>query len=252
MYRHAFLITMYPSWGDFGGPQSQNYGGSGPRKQPGSGQSAGFGGFEPPSTGSMFSSLQEQHRQQMQQLQMLHQKQLQSVLHHGNNANSYGAGHSVGYSGTSWHPQGVGHSDSGFGAQSYSQQVETPRQPTRDPAAPQQVHTQPPPPPPQANEPQPGPPPPEPPSVKPPDNSGAPKKHKKKQSSTTEDNKSLPLQVMSRYVSVFVVANEIKKIYKYIKNAVLFFFFFFYSCSILSLSQFPRHFLMSQVMANHH
>ncbi|XP_030261795.1 YLP motif-containing protein 1-like isoform X1 [Sparus aurata] len=185
---------MYPSWGDFGGPQSQNYGGSGPRKQPGSGQSAGFGGFEPPSTGSMFSSLQEQHRQQMQQLQMLHQKQLQSVLHHGNNANSYGAGHSVGYSGTSWHPQGVGHSDSGFGAQSYSQQVETPRQPTRDPAAPQQVHTQPPPPPPQANEPQPGPPPPEPPSVKPPDNSGAPKKHKKKQSSTTEDNKSLPLQ----------------------------------------------------------
>uniref|UniRef100_A0A671V5H6 YLP motif-containing protein 1 n=1 Tax=Sparus aurata TaxID=8175 RepID=A0A671V5H6_SPAAU len=125
---------------------------------------------------------------------MLHQKQLQSVLHHGNNANSYGAGHSVGYSGTSWHPQGVGHSDSGFGAQSYSQQVETPRQPTRDPAAPQQVHTQPPPPPPQANEPQPGPPPPEPPSVKPPDNSGAPKKHKKKQSSTTEDNKSLPLQ----------------------------------------------------------
>uniref|UniRef100_A0A671V2U8 YLP motif-containing protein 1 n=1 Tax=Sparus aurata TaxID=8175 RepID=A0A671V2U8_SPAAU len=123
---------------------------------------------------------------------MLHQKQLQSVLHHGNNANSYGAGHSSGYSGTSWHPEGVGHSDSGFGAQSYSQQVETPGQPPRDPAAPQQVHTQPPPPPPQTNEPQPGPPPPEPPSVKPPDNNLAPKEDKKH--TPTTDDKSLPLQ----------------------------------------------------------
>ncbi|XP_073348612.1 uncharacterized protein [Pagrus major] len=187
---------MYPSYGNFGGPQSQNFGGPGPRKQPGggpAGQSAGFGGFEPPSTGSMFSSLQEQHRQQMQQLQMLHQKQLQSVLHHGSNANSYGAGHSGGYSGgTSWHPEGAGHSDSGFGAQSYSQQDDTPVQQTRDPAAPQQGHAQPPPPPPQPNEPQPGPPPPEPPSVKLPENNLAPKEDKKHTSTT--DDKSLPLQ----------------------------------------------------------
>ena len=249
MYRYTYLITMYPSWGNFGGTQSQNYGGSGPRKQPGSGQSAGFGGFEPPSTGSMFSNLQEQHLQQMQQLQMLHQKQLQSVLHHGSSANSYGAGHLSGYSGTSWHPDGVGHSDSGFGAQSYSQQVEPPGQPTRDLTAPQQAHTQPPPPPPQVNEPQPGPPPPEPPSVKPPENSGAHKKDKKKQSSTTEVDKSLPLQVMSRSVSMFFVANEIKNIYIYYKCST---FFFFTLCSILSLSQFPQHFLMSQVMAYHH
>ncbi|XP_041814159.1 YLP motif-containing protein 1-like isoform X2 [Chelmon rostratus] len=188
---------MYPSWGNFGGPQSQNYGGSGPRKPPGGGHAgpaAGFGGFEAPSSGSLFSSLQEQHLQQMQQLQMLHQKQLQSVLHHGNAANAYG-GHSGGHPGTSWYPEGAGHSDNSVGAQSYFKQDETPGQSTRGPPAPQQVHTQPPPPPPpQTKEPQPIPPPPDPPSVKPPENSGAPKEANKKHPSTTEDDKSLPLQ----------------------------------------------------------
>lgn len=186
---------MYPSWGNFGGPQPPNYGGSGPRnvKQPGGGHPApavGFGGFEAPTSGSLFSSLQQQHLQQMQQLQMLHQKQLQSVLQHGNSANTYAGGHT----GPSWHLEGSGHSDSGVGAQSYYnvKQDETP--------APQ-VHPQPPPPPPQQqpNEPQPVPPPPEPPSLKLPENNGAPKPKEanKKQSSTTEDDKSLPLQVMS-------------------------------------------------------
>ncbi|XP_045916000.1 YLP motif-containing protein 1 isoform X4 [Micropterus dolomieu] len=183
---------MYPSWGNFGGPQPPNYGGSGPRnvKQPGGGHPApavGFGGFEAPTSGSLFSSLQQQHLQQMQQLQMLHQKQLQSVLQHGNSANTYAGGHT----GPSWHLEGSGHSDSGVGAQSYYnvKQDETP--------APQ-VHPQPPPPPPQQqpNEPQPVPPPPEPPSLKLPENNGAPKPKEanKKQSSTTEDDKSLPLQ----------------------------------------------------------
>ncbi|XP_044026105.1 YLP motif-containing protein 1 isoform X3 [Siniperca chuatsi] len=185
---------MYPSWGNFGGPQSQNYGGSGPRnvKQPGGGHTApgaGFGGFEAPSSGSLFSSLQEQHLQQMQQLQMLHQKQLQSVLQHGNNANAYAGGHSGGHSGPSWHSGGSGHPDSGVGAQSYYKQ---------DEISAQQGHPQPPPPPPQPqpNDPQPVPPPPEPPSLKSPENNGAPKSKEanKKHSSTTEDDKSLPLQ----------------------------------------------------------
>lgn len=153
---------MYPSWGNFGG-------GSGPHKQlGGGGQAPGFGGFEASPSGSRFSSLQEQHFQQMQQLQMLHQKQLQSVLHHGSYDNAYDAGHSGGYSGTPWHPEGPGHTDSGG-------------------------HQQPPPPPTQPNEPQPVPPPPEPPSLKPPEKNGAPKEATKKQS---EDDKSLPLQVM--------------------------------------------------------
>lgn len=185
---------MYPSWGNFGGPHSQNYGGSGPRKQPGgghAGQAAGFGGFEASSSGSMFSSLQEQHLQQMQQLQMLHQKQLQSVLHHGNHANAYGAGHSGGFSGPPWQ------SDGGDGAQSYYKQDEPPDQPMKGPLAPQHGHQQPPPPPPQSNEPQPLPPPPEPASMKLPENNGAPSEtSKKNQSFTTEDDKSLALQVM--------------------------------------------------------
>uniref|UniRef100_UPI0037E85BF6 YLP motif-containing protein 1 isoform X2 n=1 Tax=Semicossyphus pulcher TaxID=241346 RepID=UPI0037E85BF6 len=189
---------MYPSWGNFGGPQSQNYGGSGPRKQPGgglTGQAPGFGGFEPPASGSLFTSLQEQHLQQMQQLQMLHQKQLQSVLHHGNNANAYGGAHTGGFSGSQWHSEATlpVHSDSGVGAQSYFQQGETP-----GPAAPPQGHAQPPPPPPQStpNEPQPVPPPPEPPAVKPPENPGAPqlKEANQQDSSMTEEDKSLPLQ----------------------------------------------------------
>uniref|UniRef100_A0A3Q0QZG3 YLP motif-containing protein 1 n=1 Tax=Amphilophus citrinellus TaxID=61819 RepID=A0A3Q0QZG3_AMPCI len=177
---------MYPSWGNYGAPQSQNYGGSGPRKPPtGShtGQAAGFGGFEASSSGSLFSSLQEQHLQQMQQLQMLHQKQLQSVLQHGAAAAAppppppapaYSAGLSGGYMGSSWHSEGSAHVDSVAGAQSYFKQEETPAPPTRAPPAPKQGHQQPPPPPPQPHptETQPIPPPPEPQPSKPPENSG--------------------------------------------------------------------------------
>ncbi|XP_065820104.1 YLP motif-containing protein 1 isoform X3 [Labrus bergylta] len=171
---------MYPTWGNFGGSQPQNFGGSGPRKQPAGGPAAGFGGFEAPASDSLFSSLQEQHRQQMQQLQMLHQKQLQSVLHHGSNANSYGGGHSGGFSGPSWHSEATlpVNSDSGAGTQSYFQQDEIPGSAARGPPVPQQGHQQQPPPPPplsKPNETQPGPPPPEPPSVKPPENPSAPK-----------------------------------------------------------------------------
>uniref|UniRef100_A0A673BTQ4 YLP motif-containing protein 1 n=1 Tax=Sphaeramia orbicularis TaxID=375764 RepID=A0A673BTQ4_9TELE len=148
---------MYPSWGNYGGSQSQNHGGSGARKPPAGGhpgQSQGFGNFEASSGGSLFSSLQEQHLQQMQQLQMLHQKQLQSVLHHGNNTNSYGGGHP-------------------------------------GPSAHQQDHPQPPLPP----ESQPEPPPPEPSSAKPLESNGAPKaKQDNNGSSKTEDETSLPLQ----------------------------------------------------------
>ncbi|XP_059211800.1 YLP motif-containing protein 1 isoform X2 [Centropristis striata] len=191
---------MYPSWGNYGPPQSQNFGGSVPRKQPGPGQPAaapGFGGFEASTGGgSMFSSLQEQHLQQMQQLQMLHQKQLQSVLHHGNNAGQYGGGYSAGYPGSSWHSEGAGYPEGGAGAQ-YFNQDETSGQAARGPPAPQTGHPQPPPPPPQQphpNEPQP--PPPEPPSSNPPENNSAPtaKDPTSKDSSTTEDDKSLPLQ----------------------------------------------------------
>uniref|UniRef100_A0A3Q3H1H1 YLP motif-containing protein 1 n=1 Tax=Labrus bergylta TaxID=56723 RepID=A0A3Q3H1H1_9LABR len=154
---------MYPTWGNFGGSQPQNFGGSGPRKQPAGGPAAGFGGFEAPASDSLFSSLQEQHRQQMQQLQMLHQKQLQSVLHHGSNANSYGGG---------------------------------------GPPVPQQGHQQQPPPPPplsKPNETQPGPPPPEPPSVKPPENPSAPKAKEatSQDPSLPEEDNPSNLQVMS-------------------------------------------------------
>lgn len=192
---------MYPSWGNYGAPQSQNYGGSGPRKPPGggglAGQAPGFGGFEASSGGSMFSSLQEQHLQQMQQLQMLHQKQLQNVLHHGNNANAFG-----GYSG--WHSEGAGHADNGAGAPPYYQQDEAAAaaaQPARGPPAPQPGHSQPPPPPPQPqpSDTQPLPPPPEPPAAKPPENNGAPKatEASKTDAPPAEDDKSLPLQVES-------------------------------------------------------
>ncbi|XP_062293464.1 YLP motif-containing protein 1 [Scomber scombrus] len=191
---------MYPSWGNYGAPPSQNYGGSGPRKQlPGghTGQPApGFGGFEASSGGSLISSLQEQHIQQMQQLQMLHQKQLQSVLHHSNAASGYGGGHSAGYPGSAWQSEGSGHLDGGVGAQSYYKPSEDPApQPARGAPGPQD-HPQPPPPPPQPHpkEPQPIPPPPDPPSSKPPENSAAPKEPNKKDSSTTEDDKALPLQ----------------------------------------------------------
>lgn len=76
-----------------------------PRKSNGEDQPSSFGGYEASPAGSMFPSLHEQHLQQMQQLQMLHQKQLQSVLNHASHQNSYGAGHSSGYSDTPWHSE---------------------------------------------------------------------------------------------------------------------------------------------------
>ncbi|XP_028253796.1 YLP motif-containing protein 1 isoform X2 [Parambassis ranga] len=190
---------MYPSWGNYSGPQSQNFGGPGPRKPPGgslTGQAAGFGGFEAPASGSLFSSLQEQHRQQMQQLQMLHQKQLQSVLHQGSSTTGFTGGLPGGYSGSSWHSEGSGHLDSGAGAQSFYKQDETLAQPTRVP--PISKPGQPPLPPPQTHpiEPQPVPPPPDLQSTKPPENSGASKAQEapRKDAPTTEEDKSLPLQ----------------------------------------------------------
>ncbi|KAM7395449.1 hypothetical protein PAMA_006957 [Pampus argenteus] len=183
---------MYPSWG--------NYGGSGSRKQPAGGHTgppaAGFGGFEASSGGSLISCLQEQHIQQMQQLQMLHQKQLQSVLHHGNVASGYSGGHSGGYPGSAWQSEGSGHLDSGVGAQSYYKPPDDPAsQPVRGAPAPQD-HPQPPPPPPQPHpkEQQPGPPPPDPPSSKQPEINAASKEPHKKDSSTAEDDKALALQ----------------------------------------------------------
>ncbi|XP_034555005.1 YLP motif-containing protein 1 isoform X3 [Notolabrus celidotus] len=189
---------MYPSWGNFSGSQSQNYGGSGPRKPAGGGQpgpAAGFGGFEANAGGSLFSSLQEQHLQQMQQLQMLHQKQLQSVLHHGANASGYSGGQSGGFPAPAWHSESTGHPDDGAGAQSYFQQDETPGSTSRGPPPPQPGNQQPPPPPPQPkpNEPKPAPPPPEPPAVKPPENTGVPEASKK-DSTMKEEDKSSNLQ----------------------------------------------------------
>ncbi|XP_035474079.2 YLP motif-containing protein 1 isoform X2 [Scophthalmus maximus] len=177
---------MYPSWGNYGGPHQPNYG-PGPRKPPGAGPAAGFGGFEASpggGGGSLFSSLQEQHLQQMQQLQMLHQKQLQSVLQHGNNA---GPPYGGGYPGSPWQPEASGHLDNSAGAQTFYNQDEPPAQPARAPG-----HQQPPLPPPQPHqaEPQPCPPPPEPPTPKPPEINEA----HKKDSLATEDDKSLPLQ----------------------------------------------------------
>ncbi|XP_041832240.1 YLP motif-containing protein 1 isoform X2 [Melanotaenia boesemani] len=191
---------MYPSWGNYGAPPSQSYGGPGPRKPPGGSHTstaAGFGGFEASPGGSLFSSLQEQHLQQMQQLQMLHQKQLQSVLHHGNSGPAYGGG-GGGYSGSSWQTEGSGHVEGGDGAQSYYKPEETSGQTTRGPPAPKQGLQQPPPPPPQPHhtEPQPVPPPPESQPPKPPENNGTSntKDVNNKDSSAVEDNKSLPLQ----------------------------------------------------------
>uniref|UniRef100_A0A3P8X3Z9 YLP motif-containing protein 1 n=1 Tax=Cynoglossus semilaevis TaxID=244447 RepID=A0A3P8X3Z9_CYNSE len=181
---------MYPSWGNYPGQYSQNYGGPGARKPPGVNPAGGFGGFEAPSSGSLFSSLQEQHLQQMQQLQMLHQKQLQSVLHHGNSAGAYGAG----YTGSPWQPGGSGSVDnSGEAVQPFYKQ-ETP---TTTPPGQQQ----PPPPPPQPLQSEPQPPPPESVSSKPPENKNAPKlpdSDKNDQSATGED-KSLALQVKCYY-----------------------------------------------------
>ncbi|KAM7367952.1 hypothetical protein PAMP_014214 [Pampus punctatissimus] len=138
----------------------------------------------------------EQHLQQMQQLQMLHQKQLQSVLHHGNAAGGYGGGHSGGYPGSAWQSEGSGHLDSGAGAQSYYKPPDDSASlPVRGAPAPQD-HPQPPPPPPQPHpkEQQPGPPPPDPPSSKQPEINAASKEPHKKDSSTAEDDKALALQ----------------------------------------------------------
>nr|XP_020472986.1 YLP motif-containing protein 1 [Monopterus albus] len=187
---------MYPSWGGYGASNSQNFGGSAPRKPPPgglTGPSAGFGGFEASSSGSLFFSLQEQHLQQMQQLQMLHQKQLQSVLHHGSSTTAYAGGHSGGYSG--WQSEGSGPLDSGAGVHSYYKQEETPGPPPRGPPVPK-TGAQPPPPQAYSTEPQPVPPPPVLPPSKPPDNNDVPKAKEanNKDSSTKEDDKSLPLQ----------------------------------------------------------
>lgn len=173
---------MYPSWGNFGGQFSQNYGGPGPRKPSGGAtndQTSSFGGFEAPSSGSLFSSLQEQHLQQMQQLQMMHQKQLQSVLHHSNHATPFGTSASAGFPGPSWNSEVPGQA-------SYKKD---------ESAAPSSGQRQPPPPP-QPNEPQPCPPlPPETKLLKSPDNNCHQNESTISQLSTTEDDKSLPLQV---------------------------------------------------------
>ncbi|CAL8316163.1 unnamed protein product [Merluccius merluccius] len=111
---------MFPSWGgDYGGLPPQAFGGPAPRKQhqaaaaaaPVGGLAGGGGG------GSLFSSLQEQHLQQMQQLQMLHQKQLESVLHHNTTgtAGAYGGGATDGFSAPSWQSDASGHVDNVFG-----------------------------------------------------------------------------------------------------------------------------------------
>lgn len=172
-----FFWTMYPSWGNYGGPQPPNYGAPGAANNNNNAGTGGFGNFENSGGGSIFSSLQEQHLQQMQQLQMLHQKQLQSVLHHGTSASAYSSGLTGGYSGpswqpedTSWQPEDTGLKDIGTGTQSYYPQKDNPAMPMRGPLALQQEPQQPPPPPPPQPHPkesQPAPPPPEPPSAKP-------------------------------------------------------------------------------------
>ncbi|KAJ3606930.1 hypothetical protein NHX12_026446 [Muraenolepis orangiensis] len=108
---------MFPSW-MFGGHQApQHYGGPAPAKQHLAGQG------DAPAGGSLFSSLQEQHLQQMQQLQMLHQKQLESVLHH-NTAAPYGGGASAGVTAPSRPSEPSGH-----GAQTFYSQEESTRGP---------------------------------------------------------------------------------------------------------------------------
>ena len=64
------MSNMFPSsWGNYGGHQPQNFGGPAPRKQHPAGQgaapAAGFGAA-PAGGSALFSSLQEQHLQQMQ------------------------------------------------------------------------------------------------------------------------------------------------------------------------------------------
>ena len=136
------MSNMFPSsWGNYGGNhQPQNFGGPAPRKQhPAGGQTAPAAGFgaAPAGGSALFSSLQEQHLQQMQQLQMLHQKQLESVLHHNSAAGSYGGGGggAAGFSAPSWQSEASGHADNVFdgGQAFYNQQDEAQAQSTRGP-----------------------------------------------------------------------------------------------------------------------
>ncbi|XP_054616961.1 YLP motif-containing protein 1 isoform X2 [Dunckerocampus dactyliophorus] len=179
---------MYPSWGNFGAPPSQNYGGSGPRNMSGgglAGPQARFGGLQASPSGTLFSSLQEQHLQQMQQLQMLHQKQLQTVLHHGSTAPPYGGGHQGGYSGSSWQSTEPVNLDSGMGTHSLikgGDTLSTQPDPSKQPP-PTQTH---------AAEAQPAPPPPEPQSSKVTEPNAA--TDGKTQDAFNKDDKTLPLQ----------------------------------------------------------
>lgn len=206
---------MYPSWGNYSGSQSQPYGGSGPRKQPVAGYggpaTAGFGGFEASPSGLLFSSLQEQHLQQMQQLQMLHQKQLQSVLHHGGGTAAYGGGHSGGFSGAPWHSEGP---DAPAGAPPYYNQDEAAAQPSRlpPPAKPGNQQPLPPPPQPHGAEPQTVPPLAEVPSAKPDNNDTLkPVEANTQAPFTPQEGKTLTLQVMSHVLLLLV--RELKYCY---------------------------------------
>nr|XP_061806396.1 YLP motif-containing protein 1-like [Nerophis lumbriciformis] len=143
---------MYPSWGNYGAPPPQNFPGPGQRKMPGGGHAgppSSFGCMQAPSSGSMFSNLQEQHLQQMQQLQMLHQKQLQNVLHHGS-----GMGPPSGYSAPAWQSAETAPMDRGAGMQAHIQGDTIANKPDHSqPPVPTQQHK---------IEPQPAPPPPDP------------------------------------------------------------------------------------------
>lgn len=199
---------MYPSWGNYGGHQPQNFGGSAPRMSQTGGQVAQTGGFGASSSGSGsgFSSLQEQHLQQMQQLQMLHQKQLQSVLHHNTNVipSAASAGGSGGYSGSSWQSDGYGYgyTDAGFGDHTF-QQDEIQDQPMPGPPGPPQNQPQPPPPPQQPKEAQPKPPPPEPTTLqKTQQNNGVPKPKEVKTGSSAQEEGKSDLSSMSVQVTL--------------------------------------------------
>lgn len=190
---------MFPSWGNYGAPPPQSFGGPGPRKPPiGTGPApGGFGGYEASSSGSLFSSLQEQHRQQMQQLQMLHQKQLQSVLHHGNSGTGFGGGHSGGFNAAPpWHSEGPGQVEGAESGQPYIMQEKTPVQTPRGPLPPSQGQQPQPPPQQQPAESKPIPPHPESQPPKSQENIGVPVASNTNPCSTN-DNTSVPLQVMT-------------------------------------------------------
>ncbi|XP_032441201.1 YLP motif-containing protein 1 isoform X1 [Xiphophorus hellerii] len=187
---------MFPSWGNYGAPPPQSFGGPGPRKPPiGTGPApGGFGGYEASSSGSLFSSLQEQHRQQMQQLQMLHQKQLQSVLHHGNSGTGFGGGHSGGFNAAPpWHSEGPCQVEGAESGQSYLVQEKTPVQTPKGPLPPNQGQQPQPPPQQQPAESKPIPPHPESQPPKSQENIGVPVASNTNPCSTN-DNTSVPLQ----------------------------------------------------------